>query len=175
MAEKDCLDTTVTIPETGRILHIHGKTSKMKGCKVYVIYLSDVTRRDAEINALYELTNDIPHGVGIYNVYYDHHMELVFMNGHLYKMIGEERRRTLLKDGKSDLCLIHPDDQICMWEEIRTALREKRDVDVNLHMRVYDGEYQLLHLHGKLIKKDTEKSTFYCQFQTMDYNEDQER
>lgn len=157
-------DKTIVIPETGRILHVHARFSKMKERSVYSVYLTDLTEKDADLHALYELTNDIPGGVGIYNVYRDARIELVFMNETFFKMIGAQRKEALLKDGHSDLCLIHPDDRPALYSEIQAALSENRRVDIALRMRVIDGKYHRLHLNGKHIRSDELKSTFYCLF-----------
>ena len=167
LVQEEYTDKTITIPETNRIFHIHMKQARIKERKVYVIYLTDLTEKDAETHALYELTNEIPGGVGIYHVYHDRRIELVFMNEALFQMIGAERKERLLKDGESDLCLIHSEDKRLLWREIKAALAEKRRVDVTLRMRVIDGRYHLVRLRARLIKKDMEKNTFYCQFQDL--------
>ena len=162
------LDRMLTIPETGRMLHVHVKLRKMKGRDVYVVYMTDLTEQEAENHALYELTNDIPGGVGIYNVYSDQRIELVFMNQALFQMIGAERKEALLKSGESDLCLVHPEDKQPLYAEIESALYDNRPVDLTLRMRITDGGYHPLRLMGRLIKRDAEKNTFYCQFRPLD-------
>ena len=164
----ECIDRTVTVPEIGRMFHIHAKLAQMKQRKAYIVYLTDLTEKNAETHALYELTNDIPGGVGIYHVYNDDRIELVFMNEVFFQMIGAERKEALLQGGGSDLCLIPADDRTRLWTEIRAALAQDRPVDISLRMRVLDGQYHWLRLHGKLIQRDAEKSTFYCQFREIE-------
>ncbi len=50
MAERECIDKTITIPEGGRVIHIHAKASRMKERKVYIIYLTDIAKSDIEMN-----------------------------------------------------------------------------------------------------------------------------
>lgn len=162
--DQSSFDAVVAPPQTGRILHVHAKRTKMKRRDVYIIYLTDVTKEDLGTHALYELTNDIPGGVGIYNVYHSGRLELVFMNTTFFKMIGAERRDALLVTGDSDMCLVLADDRERLWREIDSARAENRPIDINLRMRVVDGAYHWLHLVGKPIKRDAEKDTFYCLF-----------
>lgn len=160
-------DIILTIPESGRKLMIRAKTAAMKGTSVYIIYMTDITQEDAERNALYTLTNDIPIGVGIYNVYMYDRIELVFMNKALSGIIGEERVRTLMKEGTTDICLVHPSDNILLKQEIHASIAEKRDVSIDIRMRIEEKKYRLFHLDGKMIKKGTEKITYYCTFKDL--------
>ena len=164
----EAIDRVIQVPEIGRMFHIHAKLANMKKRKAYIVYLTDLTEKNAETHALYELTNDIPGGVGIYNVYGDDRIELVFMNEVFFQMIGAERKEALLKGGDSDLCLMQEDDRARLRAEIREALAQNRHVDIALRMRVLDGKYHWLRLTGKLIKRDFEKNTFYCQFREIE-------
>ena len=157
-------DASVTVPENGKKMHVHVKVSEMRGRAIYIIYLTDITQEDAERNALYTLTNDIPVGAGIYQVYLDARIELVFMNAALYRLIGEERGRALLRNGPSDICLVHPEDKPRLMAELRASIAEKRDVEIEMRMRTRNNEYDLIRLNAKMIKKGKEKLTYYCLF-----------
>lgn len=161
-------DVTVTIPESGRSLRVHAKATEMKGRPVYIIYLSDVTQEDAERNVLYELTNDIPAGIGIYHVYMDDRIELAFMNNVLFNMVGEERGKALMKNGPSKICLVHPKDRPALLAEIKRSVAEKRDVGIALRMRMNGGQYQKLRLNAKMIRRSEERFTYYCVFKKLD-------
>lgn len=168
VGEEEFTDKIISVPELGRTVHVHAKRTKLNGRDVYTIYQTDITKSDAERNALYALTNDIPDGVGIYQVFFDERIELTFMNEALFKMIGPEKKELLLKNGESDLNLIHPCDRERLRTEIRSAIEKKRDVDITLRMQIYDGSDRTVHLKGRLIQNDTEKFTFYCLFHAMD-------
>ena len=161
-------DIELEIPESGRHVRIHAKTATNREKKVYIIYLTDITRADDERNALYEMTNDIPAGVGIYHVYNDDRIELAFMNAKWFQMIGEERQRVLSKDPMAHFCLMHPDDRDKLSSEIKAAIAESRSVSFDMRMKLQDGVYHPIHLEARLIRKDDEKSTFYCRFLGLD-------
>ena len=157
-------DEIISIPETGKVFRIHATATKMKTRDVYIIQLTDITERSAERLSLYEMTNDIHDGVGIYHVYYDGRIALAFMNEALYKMIGAEKRDALMENGETDLSLIHWEDRGRLRGEISAAIAKRRNIDLVMRMRTKADAYTSVHLTGRQIKKDTEKITFYCLF-----------
>ncbi len=165
---EDYIDVVLTMPKSERKFKVHAKLTETKTKKVYVIYLTEITHIDTERKSLYELTNDIPDGVGIYNVFHDGRIELVFMNQKLYKMFDEDRRNVLRRDGVSDLCLVHPDDRPELDKEVKNSVLEKRNVSIDLNMRLEDGKYHLVHIHAKIIRTDSDKNVYYCLFRYTD-------
>ncbi|MCI2056339.1 MAG: helix-turn-helix domain-containing protein [Oscillibacter sp.] len=157
-------DAMITIPENGRKILIHAKAANMKGRSVFIVCLTDITLEDAERSTLYELANDIPAGVGIYHVYQDDRIELAFMNNVLYGMIGEERSRMLLREGPSKICLIHPQDKPRLMPKIRNALAEKRNVSIEVRMKVNSGQYEKILIIARLMKRSSKRITLYCLF-----------
>ena len=149
-------DGIQTSSESGKT-YLHEK-------EVYIIYLLDISSLAQERMALYQMTNDIPNGVGIYNVYLDGRKELVFMNSAYYKMIGEARKEQWITSFTTDMCLVHPDDKKKLNIEIEQAIIEKRNVDITIRMFIRDKQYHLVHISGRMIKKDREKFLFYCVF-----------
>lgn len=166
MDSSGLVDCITTIPQTEKKLKIHAKLTENNGKKVYVIYLTDVTDVYAEKQSLYELTNDIPTGVGIYNVYHDGRIELVFLNRLLFAMFDEEKRSVLRREGNTDLCLIHPDDKNALSDELTASIKEKRNVSIDMRMKLSDGIFHMVHLDARIIKKDKEKNVYYCMFHT---------
>lgn len=158
-------DVIVTVPEKKRKYKIHAKKTEVRGNNAYTIYLTDITDADAERYALYEMTNDIPSGVGIYSFYNnDEHIELVFMNQHLYKMFDEKRRAKLRQNGVSDLCLVHSDYKQKLLSVIKMAISKNSEAHIDMKMKLADGVYHSIHLSGKIINKNKDKITFYCLF-----------
>lgn len=90
-------DGIQTSSESGKTYNIHVKKTYLHEKEVYIIYLSDISSLAQERMALYQMTNDIPNGVGIYNVYLDGRKELVFMNSAYYK----PQRKVLIKRGET--------------------------------------------------------------------------
>ncbi len=163
-------DTVYIDSRTLRKVKIHARKTQMKGRNVYIIYLTDITQEEAELNALYELTNDIPEGVGIYHYYMDDHVELAFMNHALFSMIGEERGKELRRKGSLDVCLIHPQDKPLLITEIHNSIAEKRNAVVCLRMRVAENQYQWIQLSARMIKRGKERLTYYCVLKKIDHN-----
>ncbi|MDY4611336.1 MAG: helix-turn-helix transcriptional regulator [Sphaerochaetaceae bacterium] len=163
-----CADLVYTLPNTIRKYRVHVKSTDMNGRPVYVVYSTDITQEDAERNALYQLTNDIPAGVGIYHVYMDGRIELAFMNNVLFEMIGEERGKAISRNGSSNICLVHPDDKGLLMAEIKNSIAEKRDVSIDMRIKMSENEYHMVHLDGKMIKKAKERFTYYCLFHEKD-------
>lgn len=160
-------DFVITIPENKRSYNVHAKRTELHGRSVFIINITDITAINKERQALYELTNDIPEGVGIYHLYPDQRIELAFMNKVLFELIGEERGKSMLKNGPSDVCLVHPDDKPRFQAEVKEAAEMNRDISLDMRMRTGEGVYSFIHLDGKIIKKTIEKSTFYCVFKDL--------
>ncbi len=160
--DKGFTDVILTIPEKKHKLRVHAKKSEMNGKAVYVMYLTDITQEDAERNALYELTNDIPVGVGVYHVYLDGRIELSFMNNILFNMIGEERGKKHKERNSGTVCLDHPEDKPLLMDEIKNSISEKRDISITIRMNTSENQYEMIHIDAKMIRKDTERFTYYC-------------
>ena len=168
-------DEVISLPNSGRTLLFHARQTVLKGKTAYAVYLTDITEADSERLALYELTNDIPTGVGIYHFYIDGRIELGFMNRYLYKMFDEERRAVLRDCGVTDLCLVQPDDKPQLMEEIKRSIAEKRELSIDLHMKLEDGEYHMIHIGGRMIRRDKDKFTYYCTFTDIDEKAPEEK
>lgn len=164
-------DGVFTLPNTDRKYQVHAKTAEMKGRSVYVVYATDITQEDAERNALYQLTNDVPVGVGVYHVYMDDRIELAFMNDRLFRMIGEERGKEIARAGTSHVCLVHPDDKSRLMVEIKSSIAEKRDAGIDVRIRMREHGYQMVHLDAKMIRRGKERFTYYCLFHELDQGE----
>lgn len=161
-------DAIIKVPENGRIYNVRANSSQLQGRRVYMMSLTDITKLSAERMALYKMTNDIPVAVGIYNLYLDSRMELIFMNDLYYQMIGEMRRERLMKFGATDLCLVEPEDKQRLFVEIKEALQENRNVEFTMRMQIRDRQYHMVHISARVINQDDEKYTYYCVFTEAD-------
>jgi putative transcriptional regulator len=157
-------DHYVTVEASHHQYKVHTKEVTVNGRLLRVVYLTDVTDLAKERLALYEMANDIPNGVAIYNVYRDWHLELLFMNLNFAKMFSNNLlnfpdRRVIIQNN------IHPEDKEKLFTEVKESLQEERNVEISLRIKNYQNVYQTKRLTARLIQKDDEKYTYYCIFE----------
>lgn len=168
----DYKDAILTLPGSERKLRIHAKATEINNRRVFAMYCTELTQEYDEREVLYDLTNDIPAGVAIYNVFSDGRIELEFMNTYFSETIGEITENASIQNGLSDFPSLYPGDRNRLLTEARKAIAEKRNISIDLRLKIYNKADQQpqnserknkeVHLSSKIVNKSKGKFTYYC-------------
>lgn len=113
---------------------------------------------------LQALSEHIPAGIGIFDVYSDGRAEQVYMNNGYYKSIGRKREDREFYFGFHALNAVHPDDLENVKETILDAERKTNSFSLETRIIVENGLYKWFSIQANPIRKNKGKVTFYCVF-----------
>lgn len=113
---------------------------------------------------LKNLIDEIPGGIGIFDVFTDGKIELIYLNNEYYKLIGAKRNERKQFQGFSVINAI-PED---LRNELKSKLNEAISVDGFFTFIVYnqgtDENRRWLQMHGKIVERTGEKCVFYVTY-----------
>ena len=114
-----------------------------------------------------EMLNQIPSGVGIYDMT-GSVVDMRFVNDGFYKMIGEKREDRTQYYSTGTIMSVHPDDRPGMLKEGYAAIREKRLFEYRFRNIKNDGSYIWIGIRAshKALNEKTER--FYASYYNVD-------
>lgn len=128
--------------------------------------MSEENRNNAEIKD-YAALDNIPSGVGVYDVTGDH-IEMKYLNNGYYQMIGTERDKRSQFFGLSVVSAIHPDDIIQILNEAHASMREKRMFGIRFRVLGGNGSYIWIGIRANHISLNSETERFFASYYNVD-------
>jgi PAS domain-containing protein len=98
--------TEFHVKSNGRYYSIDGKTLSWNGIPSYILYISDETEAKQQHIRLQELVNNVPAGIGIYEIN-DGVTNLTYLNDAYYKMLGFKRGTRAYLMGKNSTHVVY--------------------------------------------------------------------
>ena len=120
-------------------------------------------RLDSE-KQLKELIDGIPGGIGIFDVFYDDTMALIYLNDGYYQMIGSSREERQKYYGSSVLEVIPVEVREQMWQKIHKAIDGDGRFTLTMPNQGLVGQKKWLQLDGKIVERTPEKCVFYVTY-----------
>ncbi|MDD2971904.1 MAG: response regulator [Lachnospiraceae bacterium] len=117
---------------------------------------------------LQRLTNNLPCGIGICNAYPDGRIQQIYLNDGYYAMLGKTREERMHYYGYSALQVVHENDRLRVQEEVKKAIAEKKDVNLDVRCRLDDTNYKWLNIKGSIVSQTPELTTFNVVYSDID-------
>ena len=155
-------------PPTGKHYITRGKFIDWGGRKALVEYFIDETERITQQNQLQDLVNKIPGGIGIYELYPDGSMKLVYLNDGYYSLIGTQRENRAEYFNSSFSAAMHPDDVARAKNDLLSVLDGTRTSNTDFRVMSGSGEYKWLNARSRVAHKTDEKATIYVTYTDID-------
>ena len=159
---------------SGRHYMTRGKLIDWGGKKAFVEYLSDETERILVRNRTQDLLDKIPAGLGIYNLFPDNKLKLLYLNDGYYTMLGTTREKREKYRGYSFIDALHPDDVERTLSDLANAIKTNGTTNTDLRIKNDCGEYIWVNTRTRIAYKTSEKTVLYVAYinvnDDMDYH-----
>lgn len=120
------------------------------------------------LEAVRDLVNRMPGGLGIYYIYEDGRVELGFLNDQFYTLMDSTREERKAYIGFSTFDSLWPDDRTLLIEELQEAIRKQRMADVDIRVRDKRNQYRWLHVQASIAETMPDKTAMYLLFTDID-------
>ncbi|MDD3278923.1 MAG: ATP-binding protein [Lachnospiraceae bacterium] len=112
-----------------------------------------------DLTFLQNLIDGIPCGVGLFRLYRDQRLEMLYLNEEYYMMLGTARIKRKRYEGFHVIEAVHPEDRKRLLLELQKSVDEKRMSDLDIQLITGDEkQYRWIHIKGR-IASDAEEST----------------
>lgn len=146
---------------TGRHYLLRGRLANWKGRVVHIEYLIDETEQYRDKEQLKNLTDNIPGGVGIYNVFPNGKIEQVYLNEGYYKLIGKKNEKQNASHDFSMLGIVHKDDKKRFIDATIVAVRTDGSVNEDIRILCSGGIYKWFNMKANIAEKTDKMCTMY--------------
>lgn len=114
------------------------------------------------------MTDNIPGGVGIYNVFPNGEIEQVYLNEGYYKLIGKKNEKQNASHDFSMLGMVHKDDKKRFIDAAIAAVRTDGSVNEDIRILCSGGIYKWFNVKANIAEKTDKMCTMYIIYTDID-------
>ena len=140
---------------------IRAKALTWHGTDAYALYVSDETREHQKRMQQEELLNQVPMGIGIYEIQHGE-LKQLYMNDSYYRMIGVPRYKRQSEAHDGFLNLVHPDDLPTIHAATEKCVHGSSEETLNHRILCGNGIYRWFRLDASVVKREADSITLYC-------------
>ena len=155
------------VTDKGRYLLVKGKRISWNGIDACLLYMLDQTYLQKRNDVLMKLLDDIPGGIGLYELTPKHINQLYLNNGY-FRMLGFNELQPDDYNSMDYQKLIHPDDIPMMLKAAKSLHQGKKKVDLTFRILNFNQQYLWIRLIGKVSTIEKDKKVIYCSFFDVD-------
>ena len=155
------------VSDTGRYLLVKGKRISWNGIDACLLYMLDQTYLQKRNEALMNLLDDIPGGIGLYELTPNHINQLYLNNGY-FRMLGATKLENDDYDSLDYPKLIHPDDIATLLKTAKKLHQNEKLIDLTFRILNFKQQYLWVRLIGKVSVIEKDKKVIYCSFFDVD-------
>lgn len=114
--------------------------------------------------ALREFMDQIPGGIGIFNVYEDGTFELVYLNDGYYELIGTKREERKQYKGFGAMDAIPLESRSALTAALKSAMQGDGAFSITLPNQGIEEQKKWLKVQGKIVQRTKKKCVFYVSY-----------
>ncbi|MDO5559924.1 MAG: PAS domain-containing protein [Oscillospiraceae bacterium] len=151
---------------SGKFLHINGRKLVWNGISSYIMYISNQTNEQREYEQIRKLVDNLPGGVGIYEIR-GNRLYQIYLNNGYFSMLGDTRNNRMKFSGYHFFDAIHPEDVSILKEKISSLIGGLEKAEIVYRVINTKGEYIWLKVISHVSYNNNSK-VIYCSFTNVD-------
>lgn len=171
--KNEFVDTKLTgfdvfMPRDGKTYHVLSKAINWSGRKAHAHYITGETSVVESLGSMRKLSDHIPAGIGIIDVYTDGRIEQIYLNDGYYTTIGTTREKRTDFFGFNAFDALYSEDREKIRKELMSCAKAHLPFHVETRIVTDNGTFKWLSVQGNAINQTSRKSTYYCVFTDID-------
>ncbi|MDD2968115.1 MAG: response regulator [Lachnospiraceae bacterium] len=157
-----------TSPNTGKEYFVRGKQIDWYGKPAQIEYMTEATASHAGRLGLQKMAEGLPCGVGIYRVYPDDRVELVYLNDGYYTLLHSTREERAAYRGFHIFDAVHDVDRQPLVDALKKAIQEQDTADIDVRILNGENQYQWFNIKAKVAYRSSLWTAMYLAYSDID-------
>lgn len=155
------------VTDEGRYLLVKGKRLSWNGIDACLLYMLDQTYLQKRNDSLIKLLDDIPGGIGLYELTAKHINQL-YLNKGYFRMLEVTNEELDDYNSLDYERIIHPDDVQMLLQTAKKLHQGQKSLDLTFRILNFKQKYLWVRLIGKVSNLAKDKRVIYCSFVDVD-------